>query len=59
MVTSGAWLAESAVTDFMHFRFFEFSFFVNNLADDFIFIGFVFLITKDIKMYFNKIFSKK
>ena len=47
------------VTDFMHFRFFEFSFFVNNLADDFIFIGFVFLITKDIKMYFNKIFSKK
>ena len=34
------------VTDFMHFRFFEISFFVNNLADDFITIGFIFLIAK-------------
>ena len=32
------------VTDYMHFRFYDFSFFVNNLADDLISIGFVLLL---------------
>ncbi len=46
------------VTDFMHFRLFEFSFFVNNLADDFITIGFIFLVAKDLKIYYNKLFHR-
>lgn len=41
-----------SVTDFMHFRFFETSFFINNLADDFISIGLVFVIIKDLKKRF-------
>ena len=45
----------NGVTDFMHFRFFEFSFFVNNFADDFISLGIIFLIAKDLKLYFNRI----
>ncbi|MCP4753527.1 MAG: signal peptidase II [Proteobacteria bacterium] len=32
------------VTDYMHFHFFDFSFFVNNLADDLISIGFVIML---------------
>ena len=33
-----------AVTDFLHFRWYDFSFFVNNLADCFISVGVVFFI---------------
>lgn len=32
------------VTDYMHFLFYDYSFFVNNFADDLISIGFVFLV---------------
>ena len=47
-----------SVTDFMHFRFFNTSFFINNLADDFISIGIVFLLAKDLKILFMKIYYK-
>ena len=40
-----------AVTDFMHFRFFTTSFFVNNLADDFISIGVLLVLWKDISRF--------
>ena len=43
-----------SVTDFMHFRFFSISFFVNNLADDFISIGFFCILWHDIKQVFKK-----
>ena len=33
-----------SVTDFVHFQFFGYSLFINNLADDFISIGFTFLL---------------
>ena len=39
------------VTDFLHFRWYETSFFVNNIADCFISIGVVFFI---IPLFFNK-----
>ena len=42
------------VTDFLHFRFYEISFFVNNLADCFISIGAFFLIISTI-FYKSKI----
>lgn len=38
------------VTDYMHFRFFENSFFINNFADDLISIGFIFVLLGN---YFN------
>ena len=39
-------LVHGAVTDFMLFKFYDFGFFVNNLADDFISVGFVMIVWK-------------
>ena len=47
------------VTDFMHFRFYSVSFFVNNLADDFISVGFFFILWKDIKQLLNNYLIKE
>lgn len=46
-----------AVTDFLHFRWYDFSFFVNNLADCFISVGVVFFILST--FYTHKKTSKK
>jgi signal peptidase II len=48
-----------SVTDFMHFRFFSKSLFINNLADDFISIGLCALLWKDVSGFFKNIISKK
>ncbi len=46
-----------AVTDFLHFRWYENSFFVNNLADCFISAGVVFFILST--LWGDKLFSKE